>query len=296
MATSKQRREAARRRLQRQLERRAEAARKRRRNLLVGVAAFAVVILVGAVLFLTGVFDDKPEEEPEASADTVDCTYTPTDPAANPNLTDVGTPPAQASTVDPVIIDVASSSGPFQMTLDPANAPCATNSTKFLTEAGFFDGAPCHRMVNSDVFGVLQCGDPSGTGSGGPAFSYTAEPESTATLAPASDGQSVIYPRGSIAMAQGGQPPTIGSQFFICFTDTQLPGDYTLVGTITSGLETIDAVAAGGNDGSFETAPDGSPGPGGGAPNIPVTLDTVTVAAPAEGAAPTDGSVPTPTA
>jgi len=179
-----------------------------------------------------------------------------------------------------VVLDVASTQGAFQMTLDPVAAPCATNSMTFLAENAFFDGSPCHRLVNSEVFGVLQCGDPTGSGSGGPTYSYTSEPNSVASLAPAPDGATAIYPRGSVAMAQGGEPPTIGSQFFICFQDTQLPPEYTLVGTITSGLEVIEAVAAAGNDGSFETSPDGSPGPGGGAPLLPISLTTVTVAAP----------------
>lgn len=281
MATNKQRREAARRQLQRQLERRAEEARKRRRNTLVGVAAFTVVVVIGGVLFFTGVFDDEPATDPEASADpeTAACEYAPAD-TANPNLTEVGTPPEPDGSTTPVVLDVTSTQGAFQMTLDPTNAPCATNSMKYLAENAFFDGAPCHRLVNSEVFGVLQCGDPSGTGSGGPSYSYTSEPESVANLAPAPDGASAIYPKGSVAMAQGGQPPTIGSQFFICFQDTQLPPDYTLVGTITSGMEVIEAVAAAGNDGSFEVGPDGSPGPGGGAPITPISLTTVTVAPP----------------
>ncbi|MGI8721001.1 MAG: peptidylprolyl isomerase [Geodermatophilaceae bacterium] len=284
MATNKQRREAARRQLQRQLERRAEEARKRRRNTLVGVAAFTVVVLVLGVLFLSGAFDDNsadPTAQPEASSEpeAAACTYAPGNPQ-NPNLKDVGVPPEPDGSSTPVVLDVVSTQGPFQMTLDPTTAPCAANSMKYLAENAFFDGSPCHRLVNSEVFGVLQCGDPTGTGSGGPSYSYLAEPDSVAALAPSPDGSSAIYPRGSVAMAQGGgdpatgQPATIGSQFFICFQDTQLPPDYTLVGTITSGIEVIDAVAAGGNDGSFEATA------GGGAPLIPITLTTVTVAAP----------------
>ncbi len=279
MATNKQRREAARRQLQRQLERRAEEARKRRRNTLVGVAAFTVVVLVLGVLFLSGAFDDDdaadPIAEPEASTEpeTPACSYAPGNPE-NPNLSDVGVPPEPDGSSTPIVLDVVSTQGPFQMTLDPTAAPCAANSMKYLAENAFFDGSPCHRLVNSEVFGVLQCGDPTGTGSGGPSYSYVAEPASVAALAPSPDGASAIYPRGSVAMAQGGDPPTIGSQFFIAFQDTQLPPEYTLVGTITSGIEVIDAVAAGGNDGSFEATA------GGGAPLIPITLTAVTVAAP----------------
>jgi len=279
VATNKQRREAARRQLQRQLERRAEEARKRRRNLLVGVAAISVVVVVVGLLFFTGTFDDEPAADAEPSTEAAACSYAPADPA-NTNLRDVGVPPEPDGSTDPVVLDVASTQGAFQMTLDPVAAPCATNSMKYLAENAFFDGSPCHRLVNSEVFGVLQCGDPTGSGAGGPTYSYTSEPNSVASLAPAPDGATAIYPRGSVAMAQGGQPPTIGSQFFICFQDTQLPPDYTLVGTITSGMEVIEAVAAAGNDGSFEANPDGSPGPGGGAPLTPISLTTVTVAAP----------------
>jgi len=264
--------------LQRQLERRAEEARKRRRNTLVGVAAFTVVLVLGSVLFFSGAFDDdEPPADPEASSEpeTAACTYSPPDPAAppNPNAVDVGIPPEPDDSTTPVVLDVVSTQGAFQMSLDPVAAPCATNAMKFLAENAFFNNSPCHRLVNSDVFGVLQCGDPSGSGSGGPTFSYLSEPASVAGLGPAPDGASAIYPKGSVAMAQGGQPPTIGSQFFICFQDTQLPPDYTLVGTITAGIEVIEAVAAGGNDGSFE------PNPGGGAPVLPISLTTVTVAA-----------------
>ena len=276
MATNKQRREAARRQLQRQLERRAEEARKRRRNTLVGVAAFTVVLVLGSVLFFSGAFDDEPAADPEASSEPetpAACTYSPADPA-NTNLKEVGTPPEPDGSTTPVVLDVVSTQGSFQMTLDPVAAPCATNAMAFLAENAFFDNSPCHRLVNSEVFGVLQCGDPTGSGSGGPTFSYVAEPASVAGLAPSPDGASSIYPKGSVAMAQGGQPPTIGSQFFICFQDTQLPPEYTLVGTITSGLEVIEAVAAGGNDGSFEQSP------GGGAPVLPISLTTVTVGAP----------------
>jgi peptidyl-prolyl cis-trans isomerase B (cyclophilin B) len=275
VATNKQRREAARRQLQRQLERRAEEARKRRRNTLVGVAAVTVVFVLGGVLFFSGAFDDEPSADAEASSEpeTAACTYSPADPA-NTNLKDVGVPPEPDGSTTAVVLDVVSTQGPFQMTLDPVAAPCATNAMKYLAESGFYNNSPCHRLVNSEVFGVLQCGDPTGSGSGGPTFSYVSEPESVAGLAPAPDGASAIYPKGSVAMAQGGDPPTIGSQFFICFQDTQLPPDYTLVGTITSGLEVIEAVAAGGNDGSFE------PSPGGGAPVLPISLTTVTVGAP----------------
>jgi peptidyl-prolyl cis-trans isomerase B (cyclophilin B) len=111
------------------------------------------------------------------------------------------------------------------------------------------------------VFGVLQCGDPSGTGQGGPTYKFDTEVTDATT-----------YPRGTIAMANSGAPTTTGSQFFLCFTDTMLSPDYTAVGTVDeAGLAVLDQIAAAGNDGSFE------PSPGGGAPNVPVTIESMTV-------------------
>jgi peptidyl-prolyl cis-trans isomerase B (cyclophilin B) len=282
--TNKQRRVAAQRRLQRQLERRTELARRRRRNVLVVVTVIAVLVVAGAVTLFAGIGgDDDPgdtaaassssaaPEEPGATAapavtnadGTVTCTYAP-DTSGNPNLTDVGTPPDPASTpaTGTVSLLMSTDQGDIPLTLDRAKAPCAAASFAHLASQQFFDGSPCHREVNQPEFGVLQCGDPTGTGSGGPTYTYAEEvtPETT-------------YPRGTIAMANSGTPGSTGSQFFLCFVDTQLPPDYTAVGTVDeAGLAVLDTIAAAGNDGSFE------PSPGGGAPNLPVTIQTMTVA------------------
>ncbi|MGY1725806.1 peptidylprolyl isomerase [Geodermatophilus sp. SYSU D01062] len=285
MPTNKQRRVAAQRRLQRQLERRAELARKRRRNLLVVVTVMAVVLVAGAVALVAGLGGDDDDsaqaaassssaaaEGSEATAapavtnadGTVTCTYAP-DTSGNPNLTDVGTPPDPASTPASGTVQLLMSTdqGDVPLTLDRAKAPCAAASFAFLASQQFFDGSTCHREVNQPTFGVLQCGDPTGTGSGGPAYKFAEEvtPETT-------------YPRGTIAMANSGSPGSTGSQFFLCFVDTDLPPDYTAVGTVDeAGLAVLDTVAAAGNDGSFE------PSPGGGAPNLPVTITSMTVVA-----------------
>jgi cyclophilin family peptidyl-prolyl cis-trans isomerase len=276
--TSKQRRQAAQRHLQRQLERRAELARKRRRNIGILVTTIAVVVVVGAALLLTGVLNG--DDDPSAAADdtgsvpttspaattnadgTISCTYTPDD-SGNPSLTDVGTPPDPEATPTQGTVNLLMSTdqGNLTLTLDRTAAPCAAASFAFLAEQKFFDGSPCHREVNQPTFGVLQCGDPTGTGSGGPTYKFAEEiPEGT------------TYPRGTIAMANSGAPGSTGSQFFLCFVDTELSPDYTPVGTVDeAGLAVLDQIAASGNDGSFE------PSPGGGAPNTPVTIESMTV-------------------
>jgi peptidyl-prolyl cis-trans isomerase B (cyclophilin B) len=279
VTTNKQRRQAAQRHLQRQLERRTELAKKRRRNLGILATALAVLVVVGAALLITGVF--KGDDNASAAADpstsssaavttaaapvlnadgTANCTYTPDD-SGNPNLTDVGTPPTPEATPTQgtSTLLMGTNQGDLTLTLDRTKAPCAAASFTYLAAQKFFDGSSCHRMVNQPNFGVLQCGDPTGTGSGGPSYKYAEEvtPETT-------------YPRGTIAMAKTSAPGTTGSQFFLCFVDTQLPPQYTVVGTVDeAGLAVLDTVAAGGNNGAN--------GEGDGAPNTPVTINTMTV-------------------
>jgi cyclophilin family peptidyl-prolyl cis-trans isomerase len=280
--TNKQRRQAAQRHLQRQLERRAELAKKRRRNLGILASAIAVLVVVGAALLITGVFkgddDSDAAAEPTASdtaapsssaaapstnADgTVSCTYAPDD-SGNPNLTDVGTPPAPEATPTQgtSTLLMSTDQGDLTLTLDRAKAPCAAASFTYLASKSFFDGSTCHRLVNQPSFGVLQCGDPTGTGSGGPSYKYAEEVSAETT-----------YPRGTIAMAKTSAPSTTGSQFFLCFVDTQLPPEYTVVGTVDeAGLAVLDKVAAGGNDSAN--------GEGDGAPNIPVTINSLAAVA-----------------
>ncbi|HEY4631258.1 MAG TPA: peptidylprolyl isomerase [Blastococcus sp.] len=279
MPTNKQRRQAAQRHLQRQLERRAELARKRRRNMGIVASAIAVLVVVGAALLITGVF--KGDDDASAAADptastggtsaaapstnadgTVTCTYAPDD-SGNPNLKDVGTPPNPGSTPTQgtSTLLMSTDQGDLTLTLDRAKAPCAAASFTYLASQSFFDGSSCHRMVNQPSFGVLQCGDPTGTGSGGPSYKYAEEVTPGTT-----------YPRGTIAMAKTSAPNTTGSQFFLCFTDTQLPPEYTVVGTVDeAGLAVLDKVAAGGNNSAN--------GEGDGAPNIPVTISKLSVVA-----------------
>jgi peptidyl-prolyl cis-trans isomerase B (cyclophilin B) len=275
--SNKQRRQAAQRRLQRQLERRAELARKRRRNVLIGVTAAAVVLVVGGVLLLIGTGGDGTDPaaaEPtpsspaaptpgvvDGSDGTCDWTPTPADPTANPNLqADTGTPPAEVTPTGTTEVDITTNVGPIGLTLDNANAPCAVASMVYLGGQGYFDDTVCHRETDSEGLKVLQCGDPSGTGTGGPAYEFPTQVAGDET-----------YPRGTVAMANSGQGFD-GSQFFLVYGDSQLPPDYTVLGTIDeAGLATLDAIAANGNDGSN--------GPGDGAPTQEVRIQSLTVAA-----------------
>jgi peptidyl-prolyl cis-trans isomerase B (cyclophilin B) len=259
VSTNQQRRQAAQRHLQRQLERRSELVRRRRRNLAVVATVVAVAVVVVAAIVLTGAFrGDK--DATAAAKGTVACTYSP-DTSGNPNLKDVGTPPKPEATPNKgtSTLLMSTNQGDLTLTLDRQKAPCAAASFTYLAKKKFFDGSPCHRLVNQPNFGVLQCGDPTGSGSGGPTYKYAEEV-----------GKNTTYPKGTIAMAKTSEPNTTGSQFFLCFTDTQLPPQYTVVGTVDdAGLSVLQKVAAGGIKGVGPT--------GDGAPATPVTIKTMTV-------------------
>jgi peptidyl-prolyl cis-trans isomerase B (cyclophilin B) len=137
------------------------------------------------------------------------------------------------------------------VTLDGAAAPQAVASFLALGDAGFFDGTSCHRLVTQGIY-VLQCGDPTGTGTGGPGYSY-----GPIENAP-DDG---VYPAGTLAMARvGGDGESMGSQFFIVYDDSTIPSDaaggYTVLGTITSGLDVVTDIA---DAGTTSGASDGTP-------------------------------------
>jgi peptidyl-prolyl cis-trans isomerase B (cyclophilin B) len=136
------------------------------------------------------------------------------------------------------------------VSLDGAAAPQAVSSTIALTQKKFYDGLSCHRLTTSGIY-VLQCGDPKGDGTGGPGYSY-----GPIENAPKDDK----YPAGTLAMArQSGNAASQGSQFFIVYKDSTIPSDsaggYTVLGKITSGLDTLmtdvtdKGVQGGGTDG-----------------------------------------------
>jgi peptidyl-prolyl cis-trans isomerase B (cyclophilin B) len=140
--------------------------------------------------------------------------------------------------------------GPILIELDGAAAPQAVASTIFLVQQGFYSSTPCHRLTTKGIY-VLQCGDPSGKGTGGPGYTY-----GPVENAPKNN----VYPAGTIAMArQPGKGDSIGSQFFVVYQDSTIPSDtaggYTVIGKITGGLGTVSKIAAGGAEGGDDGAP-----------------------------------------
>ena len=263
MPTTKQRRENARRRLERQIQRRQEAAAARKRRNLVMAAGLGVVVVIAAVVLVvtqvggndsTTAAAPTPSATPSASTAAAkgDCTYT----KGGSPTKNVGQPPnGKVSTSGTVTVDVATTRGDMTFALDRAKAPCTVNSFTYLAGKKYFDNTPCHRLTTAANFGVLQCGDPGGSGSGGPGYSFGDELDKNGK-----------YTKGVLAMANSG-PNTNGSQFFIVYKDTQLAPNYTIFGTVTKGLDVVENVAKGGTASGAD-----------GKPKTPISLKTVTVA------------------
>ncbi|GAB3032258.1 peptidyl-prolyl cis-trans isomerase [Nocardioides flavus (ex Wang et al. 2016)] len=203
----------------------------------------------------SGETSEETSEEPAASGETTTCEY-PSD--GQEPARDVEAPETEATAEGTVPATITTNFGDIGLTLDAASAPCTVNSFVSLAEQGFYDDTPCPRIGDMDGFGILQCGDPSGTGAGGAGYSFADELSGDET-----------YPAGTLAMANAG-PDTNGSQFFLVFRDSQFPPSYNVFGTIDeAGLEVLTEIAAVGNDNSNPA--------GGGAPNEDVTIEEVTI-------------------
>ncbi len=172
-------------------------------------------------------------------------TRTPDEPAARP----VPLPWDPRHTPDrgTVRIQLRTNLGNIPLVLDREQAPCTVQSFVHLTLFRFYDRTFCHRLTAYPTLKVLQCGDPSGTGSGGPGYRYLDELPTDLAPAPTDPtGERRIYPRGTLAMANAG-PDTNGSQFFLVYGDSALRPHYSIFGTVTpEGMATLDRVAAGG--------------------------------------------------
>ena len=124
---------------------------------------------------------------------------------------------------------IATNLGDIEIELLAERSPQAVNNFVFLAKDGFYDGVIFHRVISGFM---IQGGDPTGTGRGGPGYKFRDETEGAGD-----------YRRGTVAMANAG-PNTNGSQFFICHGDAPLPHSYTIFGKVTSGMDTVDAIAA----------------------------------------------------
>jgi peptidyl-prolyl cis-trans isomerase B (cyclophilin B) len=273
--TEKQRREAARRHLERQLQRRQEReARRKRVTLIASIAGTLVIIgvLIALVVGLNGGSGKSsaaskprtpsataPPTTPASSASapaaaaSYPCTWTTSGAGARKVSVPSTTKPPKTGTVT---VDVATSQGNLALTLNRKAAPCTVASFVSLVQQKYYDNTPCHRLTTSGIY-VLQCGDPTGTGTGGPGYTIPDEFHATDK-----------YTRGVLAMANTGVSHSGGGQFFIVYKASQLPPKYTVFGTVSSGLAVVDKVAAKGANPA-----------GDGKPKLAITLKKLTVKA-----------------
>jgi peptidyl-prolyl cis-trans isomerase B (cyclophilin B) len=278
--------------------RRAEKAR-RRKQLTIAGSVLGVVIVVAAgvgIYYLTNGDDGAkssaaaptsadpslsstpqaaPPPAPKPLAATVSCNYRDGGQSAKPGTHKPDK--TQVSTAGATKVQIQTSQGPIGLNLNQAESPCTVNSFVNLAQQKFYDGAPCHRL-STEGLKMLQCGDPTGSGQGGPGYEFDNEyPTDQYPKGDPNAQNPVEYKRGVIAMANAGADPqsgngTNGSQFFLMFGDSQLPPQYTIFGTIDNpGLATLDKIAKAGDDHSMDSSA------GGGKPNVPVNFKSVTV-------------------
>lgn len=277
MPTEKQRREAERRRLQRQLERRREREAARRRFTLIAsvVGALVVIAVVVTVIAVTtggstpsaAGKSASPTSSVGASTSAAPSSTAPTSAATSPTAAaypctfeksgSAAKPATPPSTTPPkkgmVTVSVATTRGAMTFTLNRALAPCTVASFVSLVRQHYYDRTPCHRLVTAGIY-VLQCGDPSGTGAGGPGYTIPDEATGKET-----------YPAGTIAMARTSSAHSGGSQFFLVYRSSptlqQNLGrlQYTVFGTVKSGLGVVQTVAKAGVAAGGQSSTDGKP-------------------------------------
>lgn len=283
MAAKNREREYARKRSEKFAARQERKSSKRRRNRAAGYSALgavAVVAIVAASFAAINATNDndtdvtastsasptgKPSADPAFSTTPVVTELNPGkrtvsatakgDPCPTPIEVVDGPSVELDAAPDPTLAEnrtwdttIATTCGDIKFTLEGDKAPIAAASFVTLANAGFWESTLCHRLTTDGLY-VLQCGDPTTTGTGGPGYSF----------GPSENVPSdSVYKAGTIAMANSGEYGN-GSQFFIVYKDTTLPGSYTVLGTVTSGLDVVEKVAKGGVSPDAATATDGEP-------------------------------------
>ncbi|WP_416969296.1 peptidylprolyl isomerase [Streptomyces sp. 4F14] len=273
MVTQEQRkRQLAREKFLRQQQRRTAARRKARMRNSVIASVLGVVVIGGSALYATGAFkdDDSKKSDDVAASPSAQPSKGP-DPCGKPAAGSIKTetwktePKLAIDKSAKYTMKLDTTCGEIDIALKASAAPQTVNSFDFLAGKGYFDHTKCHRLTTEGIY-VLQCGDPTGQGSGGPGYTIPDENLKDASL------KNNIYPAGTVAMANTGQAHTGGSQFFLVYQDSQLPPQYTPFGTVSAdGMKVLKKIAAAG-------AQAADPATGNTAPNATVVIDKATVA------------------
>ncbi|NHA68473.1 peptidylprolyl isomerase [Phycicoccus flavus] len=258
--TKKQERARQRRRWEKRRATQARKAEQRARLTRVGAVVGVVVVVVGLLGVLGATLGGSDEAAPAASSSagaspspsgtTLAGCETPPPPLGTSSELDL--PDKRTAAGRTFTATLTTTCGDIVVRLDGTKAPQAVAAFVALAKANYYQDSPCHRLVTAETLKVLQCGDPTGTGSGDPGFGYGVE------NAP-KDGR---YPRGTLAMARTQDPEKgTGGQFFVVYGDSTLPDPdgYTVFGRVTKGLDIVDKVAAQGVAPNDASPDDGSP-------------------------------------
>jgi peptidyl-prolyl cis-trans isomerase B (cyclophilin B) len=258
--SSKEReRKLARAKIERQQARRAQKIRAQRQVQARIGAALAILVVLAGIGWATNWYGLKSS----SSTANAECTWTKT--SNSTDLKNVGTPPTTGIPMSGTApLTITTNQGVIHGSLDVTQAPCTVASFNYLASKGFFTNTKCHRLTTAGLY-VLQCGDPSGTGQGGPTYTIPDENIPIAGAAPA-DGSSasaastVVYAAGTIAVANTGTANSGGSQFFLVYKDSTLPDSYSVMGTMDkASVAVVNKVAAGGVGTGGTSATDGPP-------------------------------------
>ncbi|AOR35424.1 peptidylprolyl isomerase [Streptomyces fodineus] len=273
VSQEQRRRQLAREKFLRQQQRRTQARRKARVRNSVIASVLGVVVIAGVALYTTGAL--KSDDKKTNTAADVKPSKAP-DPCAKPaagsvkKLTWKKEPAMTIDTSAKYSMKLATTCGDIDIALKTSAAPHTVNSFNFLAGQGFFDHSKCHRLVTSGIY-VLQCGDPTGTGMGGPGYTLPDENLKDKSL------KGNMYPAGTVAMANHYNPQTQqgrnsgSSQFFLVYQDSPLPPDYTPFGTVSdAGMKVLKKIAAAG-------AQAADPSTDNTAPNATVVINKATV-------------------
>ncbi|MBX7550125.1 peptidylprolyl isomerase [Streptomyces sp. tea 10] len=271
VSQEQRRRQLAREKFLRQQQRRTQARRKARTRNSVIASVLGVIVIGSVALYTTGVMkgDDKKDTAAGVTPSATPTSKAP-DPCAKPaagSAKKLSWKKEPAMTIDTSAnysMKLATTCGDIDIALKTAAAPHTVNSFDFLAGQGYFDHTKCHRLTTDGIF-VLQCGDPQGTGMGGPGYTLPDENLKDKSL------KGNKYPAGTVAMANTGQKHTGGSQFFLVYKDSPLPPSYTPFGTVSdAGMKVLQKIAAAGAQAADPTS-------GNTAPNATVVINKATV-------------------
>ena len=237
MSPNDRERERAKRRYEKQQAARQRHEAEARRNRQVVAIVLAVLLVVGGFVGISLAMRGTSATPTATRGTTAPLVQGCSTPPAVPGARTATLPPKATAAGKTYVATVTTSCGDITMELDGARAPQTVASFLGLARAGYWDDSPCHRLVTSGIY-VLQCGDPTGTGSGGPGYGFGVE------NAP-KDGQ---FPAGTLAMARTSDPSSNGGQFFIVYKQTTLqdPTGYSIFGRVTGGMDIVGKIAAAG--------------------------------------------------